>query len=222
MKLNVEEYEKLFNYGTIIDGLISPSDYFNSKYKIAWFLKEAYSNEEEGFHIKTYYGQPDRYNKFFKNVATQTWHPIIYSSYGILNDYCNWDDMPYIKNSPSMCQILDQVAIINANKEPSITGTYTTYKNLNSGFQKYKKIILKQIEVLKPQIHIFCGTFYLYKDIFALTDDDIVISSNLERCKVWHKNNKLFLDVYHPANRVQRRKNYVNEIIESVKNWTND
>ena len=90
----IEEYEKEFKKGTIVDGVIDGEKYFNSKYRIAWYLKEAYTTEVKGWHIKKYYGQEDAYDKFFKDTATQTWHPIIYATTtGILGNFIKWDDI---------------------------------------------------------------------------------------------------------------------------------
>jgi hypothetical protein len=92
--------------GTIIDGVIDGHTYFLSEYKIAWFLKEAYSADKEGFHMKEHYGQPDAYDNFFKNKAITTWHPIIYSSYGILNGFMKWINMEYIRDEPESLKAL--------------------------------------------------------------------------------------------------------------------
>lgn len=216
----IEEYESSFDEGTIIDGVIDAESYLNSKIKIAWFLKEAYSNEKDGYHIMKHLGQDDAYESFFKNIATQTWHPIIYVSYGALNEFTFYDDMYYIRDRPEMCDVIQNIAIINANKMPSITGTYTLHKNLTEGFDSFKELIQQQIQVLQPQVHIFCNTFHLYKDLFNLTDSEIVSQSDyLKKCTVYYKEDKLFLDVYHPANRILDRETYVDQIIESIKGW---
>lgn len=216
----IKDYENLFPKNSIIDGVIDGTTYIQSKIKIAWFLKEGYSNEKEGFHIKKHYGQDEAYENFFKKIATQTWHPIIYSSYGILNCFIEYDDMDFIKDKPEMCEIVESIAIINANKFASKTGTHTTPTNLKNGFNDCKSIIEKQIEVLQPQIHVFCSTFYLYKDLFGLTEKHkMTHSKNFENCTTYLKEGKLFLDVYHPANTTQKREDYINQIIKVSKIW---
>ena len=219
MKMNmtkVEAYEKQFEKGTIIDGVIDKEQYFKSKPRLAWFLKEPYSNEKQGFHIKTHYAQPNAYDNFFRNIATHTWHPIIYTSYGILNEYIIREDMSSIREQPDMCDVIKSIAIINANKFPSKTGTYTTDKNLREGFIKFKKLIQTQIDVLKPEIYIFCGTFHLYQDMFGLTYEN-----KSDEYWIRDMDGKLFLEVYHPANRQQKKADYVNEIVGAVENWSN-
>jgi hypothetical protein len=218
----IEVYEKRFGTGTIIDGVIDGEKYANSNYKIAWFLKEPYSSEDDGFHMRKYYAQPDAYNNFFRNTATPTWHPVIYTSYGILNGFLKWDNLSYIRHQPDMCEVVKSIAIINANKRPSKTDTVTLYNNLNEGFNEFRELIEAQVEVLQPQIHIFCRTFYLYKDYFGLTEEHQITSGQeFENCSVWGKDGKLFLDVYHPANRTQKRDVYVNQIISAAEKWAN-
>lgn len=216
----IEEYENQFAEKSIIDGVVDGEVYIESKIKIAWFLKEAYSSEKDGFHIKKHYDQDDAYENFFKKIATQTWHPIIYASYGILNNFIEYDDMDFIKDKPEMCDVIRSIAIINANKFASKTGTYTIYANLKSGFLECKEIIQNQIEVLQPQIHVFCNTFSLYKDLFALTEKHKMSQSkNFNKCTMYSKNGKLFLDVYHPANTTLQREVYINQIINASKIW---
>ena len=131
--------------------------------------------------------------------------------------------MRWIKDKPEMCEIIKSIAIINANKFPSKTGTYTTYPNLNSGFIECKDIVEKQIKVLKPQIHIFCSTFYLYKDYFELTEENkFTPQDDIDYCNMYFKDEKLFLDVYHPANTTLKREVYVNQIIKAAEIWANE
>ncbi|MBA9078200.1 hypothetical protein [Rufibacter quisquiliarum] len=216
----IEAYEKLFPTGTIIDGVVDGEQYFKSSPKIAWFLKEAYTDEEEGWHIKKYYGQEDAYWEFFRTAATPTWHPIIYASYGILNGFLTWEEMPYIRNKPEMCDVINKVALINANKFPSLTGTRTIWKNLAQGYQSCKDIILQQIATLQPDIHIFCGTFLLYRERFGIGNEHAVErKKGFENCGAWIKDGKLFMDVYHPAQTKQTREVYVDQIVNAVAYW---
>lgn len=101
---------------TMVDGAIDNEEYFKSKYKIAWFLKESYSDKEESEYYRSYFESDDLYEDWFKNVAIPTWHPIIYISYSILNGFKNWQELEYIRENPDMCKVIKNIAIINANK----------------------------------------------------------------------------------------------------------
>ncbi|NOS90863.1 MAG: hypothetical protein HOP30_02975 [Cyclobacteriaceae bacterium] len=217
---SVKEYEGKFKEGQIIDGLVNPLKYLNAKFKIAWFLKEAYTEEEKGWHIKKYYGGENAYKSFFSNTAIPTWHPIIYVSYGILNNFQDWATMHYIRYKPEMCDVVSEIAIINANKWPSKTDTITLHKNLEEGFKECKPIIEHQVQVLKPEIHIFGNTVHLYMEIFGLNDSQPIVESDL--LKVWQKDGKLFIGTYHPAIRSYKRQKYVDGIINEVKKWADN
>jgi hypothetical protein len=216
----IDAYESRFPKGAIIDGVVDGISYFNSSIRIAWFLKEAYTHEPDGWHIKKYYAQENAYENFFKRAARPTWHPIIYASYGILNGFIMWENMPYIREKTEMCDVIKNIAIINASKLPSKTDTVTTYPNLNEGFSRDKDLVFSQVEVLQPEIHIFCRTFYLYKNSLGLTDEHrVIVENNFENCEVYLMDSKLYLDVYHPSNTKQLNEMYVNQIIKAVKFW---
>ena len=65
----VEKYECLFQKGQLIDGVVNPDKYFTSSIKIAWFLKEAYTDQTDGWHIRKYYTGNNIYEDFFKGHA---------------------------------------------------------------------------------------------------------------------------------------------------------
>ncbi len=217
---SVKGYEGQFKHGQIIDGLVDPLKYLNAKFKIAWFLKEAYTDEQEGWHIKKYYSRENAYENFFNKAAMPTWHPIIYTSYGILNSFQDWGTMPYIKDKPEMCEVVSQIAIINANKWPSKTDTITLHKNLEEGFKECKPIIEHQVSVLNPEIHIFGNTVHLYMDMFDLNNAELIVDNHL--VKVWQKDTRIFIGAYHPAMRFYSRQKYVDSIVNEVKKWADN
>ncbi|MBF8458324.1 hypothetical protein IV494_14160 [Kaistella sp. G5-32] len=203
---------------TMVDGAINNEVFLNSKYKIAWFLKESYSEDDGSQYYRDLFTAENLYEDFFKNVATPTWHPIIYISYAILNNFQKWNDLPDIKEFPQMAEVIHNIAILNANKEYSKTGTFTTDDNLKKGFEKFKSIILRQINILNPDILIFGNTFHLYKEIFVTDEDKIEELSTNGLLHTYYKNGKIYLDAYHPAS---RKKDYVNSIIIAVEKLQN-
>lgn len=217
----VIEYESNFPKGSIIDGLMG-EEYFNSRYKIAWFLKEAYSTQKEGFHYKEHLAQPNAYENFYKEI-NKTWHPIIYASYGILNNFSYWEELYFIRERPEMCDIIKNILIINVNKYPSSTGTYTNYSNLALAFKEFKSLIKTQVETLQPQVYIFGNTFSIYKEFFNLTDiEKDEKSKKFDNCDIYIRDGNLYLDVYHPSNLSLKRETYVDQIIESVEYWSRE
>lgn len=219
-KLNSLEKEIESFGNTMVDGAIDNDIYINSKYKIAWFLKESYNQDDDGisrFYRNMFDGE-NLYEDFFKTVATGTWHPIIYISYSILNGFKTWQELDDIKNKQEMCNVIKNIAIINANKHYSLTGTWTTDKNLFEGFKKFENILKNQIDLLEPNVLIFGNTFYLFKDFFEINETH-KITKLLEDglLHTYFKDGKIFLDAYHPAS---RKKGYVDSMINSVKNFS--
>ena len=223
METKIEEInlleKKIESYGkTMVDGAIDNEEYLKSKYRIAWFLKESYAdeNEENSQYYRSLFTANNLYEDFFKNVARPTWHPIIYISYSILNGFKTWQELDYIRENNDMCNVIKNIAIINANKHYSLTGTWTDDNNLYDGFKKFEKILRKQIHLLEPNILIFGNTFYLFKDFFEINDTHKI--NDLSEDGLLHtylKDGKIFLDAYHPAS---RKRNYINSIINAVKN----
>lgn len=212
----VEKYEQKIRKGMLIDGVVDPKEYFNTNPKIAWMLKEAYTDEEDGGHIRDYYGQPDAYRNFFR-YHHQTWHPVIYASYAILNGFQRWNDLPYIRDQPTMCDIIRKIAIINASKAPSITGANTKSSNLANSFCEWWPIVKEQLDVLKPQVLIFGGTFKLYKNPLGLGKEPR--HGRYKLVDIWRKDGKIFIDAYHPAYAISRKR-YFDSIIDSVREWS--
>ncbi|HET7116709.1 MAG TPA: hypothetical protein VFI29_09470, partial [Hanamia sp.] len=100
------------------DGISNIEEYYKTSPKILWILKEAYG--KDGGVIAE-----DLFNKEFmlgKHRSHGTWHPIIYTSYAILNSNIScYDDMDYIADDPTMIDILHKIAFINVSKFPGGT-----------------------------------------------------------------------------------------------------
>jgi hypothetical protein len=214
-----EEINSMINkeQNVVIDGAINLEKYLNSKHKILWLLKEPYSTEDQSFAYKEMFTSKELYEDFFKNVAVSTWHPIIYISYSILHNYLYWEELSYIRENPKMCDVVNEISIINANKNFSLTGTYTIDSNLENGFEKFKSINLQQIENLNPEILIFGNTFYLYKKYLEITESNLTFKTDDNTLKIYEKNGKIYFDANHPAKRISREK-YINPIIKYLKN----
>ena len=97
------------------DGIVNPEIYFSSNKKILWILKEANDTEigEDG-----YIGNWDL-RGFLKDDVTKykfwrrTYLPIVYSSWSILNDCCDWSKIADYEDDPTILEILQNIAIIN-------------------------------------------------------------------------------------------------------------
>lgn len=210
----------------IRDGIIDIEKYFKAKYKILWILKEPYDEfDDEGKPYGGGWGLDDAIKPkqtFFEfKSGKPTFEPMIYTSWGILNDFCLWNDMDYVKNNSSMLNALKSVAYINVKKLPG----YTKSNNqvIEKAYHQYKEILLKQIEYYNPDIIIGGSTlYYFFQDIGILREN--LIHNGSVRFII--KNDKIFIDAYHPAQRTGTtgvtQEKYCNDIIDSVKIWASN
>lgn len=204
----------------IVDGIVSIEKYLQSKFKILWILKEPYDDVENdlpsggGWHLANDFLAPDG---FYKRIgqSRSTWHPIIYTSYGILNNFLPYNSMDYIRDDESMAEIVKNIAVINVQKLPGFTRTYD-YERIVNAYNKHKDILLKQIETYNPDIIIGGATLQLFFDDLGIKDAFI----NNGCIDYATKNSKLFIHAYHPAQTQVTRDKYVDDIINTTKLWT--
>lgn len=199
----------------ILDGIVDPEKYFQSKYKILWILKEPYDeNTEGGWDFKGMIR--DKYSIFDFATGRPTFKPIIYSSWGILNNFCLFDDMDDVENSPEMLDAFKSIAYINIKKTPG--GTTSNTKTIQFAYEMHKNLLLKQIDYIDADIIVGGKTL-------SLLSKDLNLENAIQFNKTFYylRNNKLFIDTYHPAQRVSSTglsmEEYCNDIITIAKIW---
>jgi hypothetical protein len=199
----------------ILDGIIDPEKYLQSKYKILWILKEPYDDDTEGgWDFKGMI--KDKYSIFDFATGRTTFKPIIYSSWGILNNFCLFDDMEDIENSPEMLDAFKSIAYINIKKTPG--GTTSNNKTIQCAYEMYKNLLLKQIDYIDADIIVGGNTLgHLLKDL------NLENRMQFNKSFYYFRNNKLFIDTYHPAQRPSSTgvspEEYCNDIINIAKIW---
>lgn len=206
----------------IYDGAVNIEKYLKAKYKVAWLLKEAYC-EKDGtggdWHYSEILDVDNLYDSLIQpNASRATWAPIVYASYGILKGYRYYDDMDFIKDDPSMAQVVREIAIVNAQKLPARQHTVTDIKDIQEAITKHGNLIMEQLELLNPDILIGGATMKLYKQLFALKDDEM---KTVGCVNYWIKDEKLYIDAYHPAQRQLSHEVYVDSILAAVDVFTN-
>ncbi len=225
--INLEIKEKLSDFKNniypIYDGAIALETYLRSPVKIMWILKEAYDfNGTGGWNYTEKLGIQNIFEEFLEGEPHRaTWDPIVYVSYGILNEFQEWREMDYIRVNTEMCQILHNIAIINTQKLPAKNDTVSYTNEISDAYKRNEDILRIQIETLNPDIIIGGNTLYLYKEMFGL-DDENRIHSNSGSMSYFVTNERLFFDAYHPAQRLIKRKDYVDDIILAAKDWYNN
>src|SRR5690606_29815156 len=96
----------------IYDGVMKPDLYFNNKIRLAWMLKEPYDEEDGTGGGWNYFDMfPEGQNLYevqFNRGHKTTWHPMIYISYSIFNNFQKWEEMEYIRDKNEMCDVVRQ------------------------------------------------------------------------------------------------------------------
>ena len=151
----------------------------------------------------------------YKNT---TWQPIVYTVFGIRNHKFYGDsDVPYIHDDKTMVDLMKDIAYINVDKMPGLKTTSDV--ELAEAYEQWKDIIEEQISLYDPQVICFANTMWLFKkdwDIDEHTEHESISLGNDKHMLVYHKDDRLCLDTYHPAQRVVARENYVDAIIKAV------
>ena len=174
-------------------------------------VRQMINNDEGGLGMDKYrYWRP-------------TFEPIIYASFGILNQFRMWKEIPYVTDCPEIVDILKQIAYINLKKTAG--GSTSDMNEIHRAYQESKDIILRQIEVYNPDIIIGGNTLqFLYEDLNISVND--VKQFPLEGFRLtYHESaDRILINSYHPAflSRMgeENKGNYINAIIGLVKNWT--
>ncbi len=202
----------------ISDGPMDIAEYYNTpQLKIVWLMKEPYETGERegGWSIPGLYS--DNYPRFFTDLINgasgRTWQPVVYATYGILNDFALWDEIPFIRNDPAIVKVLSKVAWVNIQKLPSEIGTSTNIGHIHEAYNKHKTILKRQINLLDPDLVICGNTFSVIADDLG-NPKPIFLNDNLE---CYSLGKRLYINVYHPAQRRITREKYVNDIVSCVK-----
>ena len=195
----------------IIDGVVNVTEYYNSPIKIMWVLKEPYCDKQngggdwsmrEGLQVRALGKKTD---------SQSTWHPIIYTTYGILHDFIKYERMPDIADKQNISSVLKRIAFINIQKLPA--KTRTSEIALKSAYQKHKEILLQQVSTYRPDIIIGGKTLHLFKNELGITKENELQYGHFA------KNKQLFINTFHPAQTKIKRSEYVNKIIERAETW---
>ena len=199
----------------IPDGVYNIEGYCKSSPRIMWILKQPYDDFKEG---RPSGGGWEVYGAFTNsdNYKNMTWQPIVYTLVGI-RQHILWKDMSYIRDDKSMMETLKDIAYINVNKMPGLKTTSDV--ELAEAYEQWKDIIEEQISLYDPQVICFANTMWLFKkdwDIDEHTEHESISLGNDKHMLVYHKDDRLCLDTYHPGQRVIHREDYVDAIIKVV------
>ncbi|OHX64320.1 hypothetical protein [Flammeovirga pacifica] len=196
----------------ISDGVVNPELYLNAKFKILWILKEphdpsggGWSSNEAFNNLESWASQPSTGKNLLKKVN--------YATYGILNNFMEWGDLPEINQKNDVWKALKNIAYINIRKLPGESSS--DERVISTAYAKHKDLLLHQIDTYQPDIIIGGNTLcHFYNDLKL---DEIPPVKMGERI-YYPTKEKIFIDAYHPSY-VMKEEEYVDNIILAVKDW---
>lgn len=168
-KIEVEEIEKILRErhvnskaGISNDGILDFCAYNESKIKVLWLLKQEVAGygledktkgEEIGRDWHQYYPRAIKNDANRGNLSTsKSWGRMAIASYMILHN-ATFNEAVSISEEV-LCNALLSVAVVEVVKEPG--ESRTSNKTLLKGFEEYKVLNARQIEVYKPDVIIAC------------------------------------------------------------------
>lgn len=205
---------------SVIDGILDYDTYSLlpcDKPRVLWVLKEANSPENKRFTFSDLLVEDNK--EYNKKVDTPTLKRVIYTSYGILNGFVKYGDMPSIYGEESeVYAAARQIAYINIKKIPG--GTYANDKRIADAYRENKQLLLDQLREYRPNIVIFGNTMkYFFDDLGIKESDKVYADDNTHNTTYYVHNNVLYIYAYHPANIRVTTDVYCNEIISVARQW---
>ncbi|MDR0829930.1 MAG: uracil-DNA glycosylase family protein [Prevotellaceae bacterium] len=198
------------------DGILNVEAYLSAPVKILYILKEANStdNSLEDMRdnlIELNSDDPNRINALWGN----TWRPIAYATYGIFEKK-NWQDIPDINgNATEILKYMPNIAQINVKKYAG--GATANEKEIKNFYKKYHDLLHEQIEIINPDVLVFCSTFGFFDSDYFAAKKKIQ-----EWIPVYQFKDKLLIDTYHPnglRGAGMTEQEYCDYIINAVNNW---
>lgn len=211
-------FDKLFNpYGNsevCYDGIVDFEKYNESPIRIMWVLKETNDEDGGGWDLRKFV-QSNLISNTETNTRYKYWQstfsPMIYTTWGILNDFADWKSIPDIEDGyeDEMIDILKNTAIVNLKKFPG--GSTTDHIKLEEFYNLHKELFLKQVELFKPDIIIGAGALKVFGSDIGVNWEEY------EEKDYSISNGKVILGTYHPAQTQKTKEKYVSDLIRKAK-----
>jgi hypothetical protein len=201
----------------ISDGIVNPEKYLNSKLKILWILKESNdveNNEGGGWSLTDTINKINNWEEQVqKGNSYRTLQRMIYTTFGLLNNFIPWQEIPSIYNS-EVFEAYKQMGYINIKKIPGINRV--SANQIQIAYDEYKEILLKQLATYKPDVIIGGNTLsYFYEDLGF----NEMTKKTAEVTTFYSDYQRIYVDAYHPAFFSVKEQIFCDEIITGVKNW---
>lgn len=180
------------------DGIVNYRKFGRSGIKILWILREVnHDGSIEDWDMRKIISEEIPSANGITPGWEKTFAPIVYASYGILNQK-TWEEMPYYYHSPEIVDVLQEIAYMNVKHTAG--GATSNHRELEEAYRWNHRDLFHKINVINPDVIIYGGTYSLFRD-----DIDRYV----------HNKNIKHIEAYHPSARVSKEK-YVDEILEKV------
>lgn len=190
----------------ISDGIINVEKYEQITPKICFFLKEAYSREDEGGWCLT---------EWLNNGAmTRMWGTVAEWSYGI--QQTTKDNIPL---KPQLSQddksaLLRTISVINVKK--SNGNVQSNYEDLQRYASEDLELLKMELDILNPDVIVCGNNSSLLRMICGATllsdgkvsKDGDIDSEFLYKHGFGIDGDRIIIDYYHPANQYPSKLNY--------------
>jgi len=202
--MDLKKHEELLNKlrandeEVVLDGAVDNDQWSNLKGKrILWILKEANGTPQDNDLRKLLneLASTPNPNKIYAKWKT-TYGLVVKVSYGLLNGYDKLGD--WADNVDTIRGVLKDIAVINVNKRAG--ARKANLKMLTKCAEEFHDIILKQIELLDPDIIILGGVKYVLSK--WLPDND---------------SRKKWITTDHPGQRRLTHRQYYSSILKQLK-----
>lgn len=125
-----------------------------------------------------------------------------------------WDDNLYHAGyKPDTIDILKDIAFINVKKVGG--ASRAKVDELREAYSKTKDLLFKQIEIVKPEVVIFGGSYFLFKNDWPCT------MQSFGTCDAGVEESKIMIDAYHPAYFTISQQQHFEDILRAYKDCIN-
>ena len=201
----------------ISDGIVNPTKYLNSKLKILWILKESNDVENEvggGWSLTDTINNLNNWEEQLKNgTSDRTLQKMIYTTYGLLNNFMPWQEIPSIYN-PDVFEAYKKMGYINIKKVPGVN--YADASQIEKAYKENKEILFKQIETYQPDVIIGGNTLCYFAEDLNFNEKS---KKTAPATTFFFDSKRIYVDAYHPAYFSIKEQIYCDEIIKGVKDW---
>lgn len=207
---NIQQISPLNGY--IRDGIVKLDNWRSQSIRPLFIGKEAYGSGEWSITEHCMNQGPVE----FCRKSPRSWPKTAHISYALQNGLLEYNAA--IRNSVKVSESLRNIAFINVGKHGA--AKQTPAQRLAALYKQNRTLLHEQISICQPNIIIGWSTLGLFesdKEFLSRFATGKSAKTVLNGVSSWHANGKLFISATHPSYFKIPAKQYVNNIIKSVK-----